>query len=368
MSVVVTLFNRLGNNLFQYALGRLIAEHHGFELRCEYRPLEPPTFVGQPLNYGPAASLPELAAHFPNAPLNIPGRQVDEPVESYEMAPGHPWQGQTIDLDSILADRTPRQIRLSGFFQRFEYFAPYQERIRQWFRLEGVPAVPVLGADDVVLNIRRGFDYGINDWTLALDYYAGVLDSLPDPGRVYVCGTCIDEPVRRALEPYAPTYVHGSPIEHFALMTRARRIVLSNSTFAWWAAFLSEATAIYAPRAPHDRAYGFTGFQDVDLHMRAPRYLEVTKTTLAPFAPISVIAGSLPDERVDPASRELFTWMLQHDQPVALGTLSRRYPAAELIRMITTLARARLVVAEARYIERMDTDGAAARVHRPEVP
>jgi hypothetical protein len=34
VSVTVTLRDRLGNNLFQYAIARIIAEHHGFSLAC----------------------------------------------------------------------------------------------------------------------------------------------------------------------------------------------------------------------------------------------------------------------------------------------------------------------------------------------
>lgn len=34
MSVTVRLRGRLGSNLFQYAVARIVAERHGLELRC----------------------------------------------------------------------------------------------------------------------------------------------------------------------------------------------------------------------------------------------------------------------------------------------------------------------------------------------
>ena len=134
-------------------------------------------------------------------------------------------------------------------------------------------------SDDLLVNVRRGVDYGALGWTLPLSYYLGLLRDLPLPGRVYVCGTCIDDRMRAAFRRYSPIYCDDlAPMEQFVLMTRFNRIILSNSTFAWWAAFLSDAVELYAPRAAGgamDRAFAFTGFREVDLHMREARYREV---------------------------------------------------------------------------------------------
>jgi hypothetical protein len=113
--------------------------------------------------------------------------------------------------------------------------------------------------------------------------YEQVLSSLRNVRRVFVCGTGVDDQARRLLSKYKPIYYDGAPIEHFFFMTRFNRIVLSNSTFAWWAAFLSDAEELYAPRAPGVNAFGFTGYKDVDLHMREPRYHEVGDTSIAKF-------------------------------------------------------------------------------------
>jgi Glycosyl transferase family 11 len=284
MSVKVTLQGRLGNNLFQYALGRIIAESHGMELICEYPRSTQWIFMGQNQDIGPDATLIGLKEYFPNAPLCIPGRTIDAPIEVFATGMHDGWTGHTIDLQSVLANRSPRQIQLAGFFQRFEYYAPYCDRIRSWFR-PGSITLPLSVADnDVLINIRRGFDYGYLGWGLSMSYYIHVLSGLRDLGRVYVCGTGIDDQVRRCLSKYKPIYFSGTPIEQFNFITRFNRIILSNSTFAWWAAFLSEAAEIYAPRAAHEAMYGFTGYSDVNLHTGESRYHEITNTAPAKFS------------------------------------------------------------------------------------
>src|SRR5262245_6418473 len=165
MCVKVNFLCRLGNNLFQYAIGRIIAEHHGLELEC------------QRLQAEQEATLEAHTRYFPEAPLRIPGRRVDTPVERFVIQ-DNTWSGQTINLQSILANRASRQIRLAGYFQRYEYFAPYRDRIRRWFRCAPTRMPFEVRANDVIVHIRRAFDYGIFNWTLALLYYEKRLSGL----------------------------------------------------------------------------------------------------------------------------------------------------------------------------------------------
>jgi Glycosyl transferase family 11 len=371
MCVKVNFLSRLGNNLFQYAIGRIIAEHHGLELECQQ--LQVPKeqmFMGRKYDKGPIATLETLTRYFPGAPLRILGRRVDTPVECFELSQDNTWSGQTIDLQSILANRTPRQIRLAGFFQRYEYFAPYRDRIRRWFRCTPTRMPFKVAANDVIVNIRRGFDYGFSNWTLSLSYYEQVLSGLRDIGRVYICGTGIDDQVRRVLGKYNPIYHNGAPIEHFYFMTQFNRIVLSNSTFAWWTAFLSDAEELYAPRAAHTNSFGFTGFQDVDLHMREPRYHEVGNTSIARYGFLVpnndavawidnascelVIQGSggiFTRIGMDDTNRDLLAWLIQQKGPVELDEVRDRYLGNDLSSLIVRILKSGLVFPKPEYAD-----------------
>ncbi len=274
MSVVVTMLGRLGNNLFQYAIGRIIAEHHGFAFNCAYRPSV--RFAG--IDCGPTSTLSELAEYFPNAPLSIPGRSYSLPVQSFDVENGEGWRGHVIDLEGILSDRTARRLHLAGFFQRFCYFRDHQSTLRRWFTLRQTPTPYCVRENDVIVNIRRGNDFRLNDWILSAAYYDRVIQALPNVGTIYICGTAIDAPLLAHLSKYSPVCFEASPVHHFAFIQRFKRIILSNSTFAWWAAFLSDAEEIYAPHSLDGSFYAFTGYRDVDLNMGHRRYISVALT------------------------------------------------------------------------------------------
>jgi hypothetical protein len=78
MSVEVLFMGRLGNNLFQYALGRILAEHLGFELRCQAFPASTDTRAQRALEAAtPGATLLSHAVEFPNVALHIPALATD---------------------------------------------------------------------------------------------------------------------------------------------------------------------------------------------------------------------------------------------------------------------------------------------------
>lgn len=349
MSVHVILRGRIGNNLFQYALGRIIAEHLGLELTCHQHPIPRAHSLGAQA----AVTLTGWSEHFPNAPLFIPGRRVALPVEAYELH-RNDWHGQIVDLNSLLNNRAPRRIVLDGFFQQYSYYEPYRDKIRSWLQLRSAPAQFEPGPRDVLVNIRRGPDFGLCGWTLPLSYYEGILNGLDDRGKVYICGTGLDDQVRRRFAPYDPIYIDGLPLEHFRLLTRFNRIVLSNSTFAWWGAFLSNAAELYAPHAAGDSAaFGFTGFSDIDLHMRQERYHPVSITGVAVFEQfIQIRFGSNPSASgslLQDSGKRLIAWLSEQPTMVPLAKARESLPNCKLDDLIPELINAGLISVIGRY-------------------
>jgi len=256
--IVVKFDGMLGNNLFQYAFCRLLAERMGLELG--YEVVSKLTVYG-----GGYCTIDALTDYFPNAPLSVPGKRIMEPEE---MISTH----HIIDVDDIVKNKTNRRLFIHGFFQRMDYYEPHKDKIKKWFKMKDVVRPPY-AKNDIVLVIRKGSDF--SPWELPLCYYDQAINSLSNVGRVYACGVNIDEKVKNHLSKYKPIYFNGSPIESFQFIGFFNRIIIPNSTFAWWAAYLSDAKEIVAPRS-HDYfgCYGFTGFKEVDLHMRESRYKE----------------------------------------------------------------------------------------------
>jgi hypothetical protein len=358
--VTVKLHGRLGNNLFQYALGRVIAEHHGLALHCvDVNPVKTHSEAGaaQP----PPDTLAALTSFLPNARLDLDGREVAAPVERFEITPQSRWSGMIVDLPGILADTRPRQILLSGYFQRIEYLQHAHDRLRRWFALTGVAPDVTPAPRDVLINIRRDRGWALRGWALPLSYYEGILRRLSDVGRVYVCGTGIDEDVRACLAEYDPVYLDGPPIAHLANFLAFNRIVLSNSTFAWWGGYLSHASEIYAPHSGDRRGFAFTGWEDVDLHMREERYRavdvpafsRVTELVLSPAAAVRLWdagrdtilepAGAAGTVTCGPRYRALVQRLFVHRERVDVTSAIQRPGGLGLVEFVDALAYGGLV-------------------------
>lgn len=204
---------RLGNNLFQYCLGRIIAERLGWAL-----------------------SAPPLDG-FPHTRQPIAGSRYTTPVQVLS--------GQRIDLEAVVGDRRPRRIVVDGWFQRYEYYRPHRDAIRDWLRFD--PAIPAPAtAPDVVLHVRR-MDFVQLGWALPFSFYEAALRRLPPSGDVWILTDDAGDPFFRRFAEWHPTFAHGSVLAQLRLMTAARRMVMSQSTFSWWPTFLGNPEAVVCP-------------------------------------------------------------------------------------------------------------------------
>jgi glycosyl transferase family 11 len=275
--VEVQYGGRLGNNLFQYAFGRIVAEELGFAFRC----------LPAKNAWAGISDLSTMAHLFRDCPLFIPGRAYDAPNDVFSMEVDTTWRGHVIDLPGIISNRQGRHIVLFGHFERMEYYARYRERIRHWYHLEPATGGHDVTSDDIVLSIRRGDSIRLGI-SVTLDFYSRILDST-DYRRVYICGDVIDRAVKAHFEPYEPVYFAGSHIEQFRFIKSFNKIVQGQSTFSWWAAYLSDASAIYTPRPSHGP---WSKEQpDVDLEAQESRYTYIDDVPTIPV-PLSFRAQS----------------------------------------------------------------------------
>jgi hypothetical protein len=205
---------RLGNNLFQYCLGRIFAEEFGLQLQAQPIP------------------------GFPNTADRVSGEQIEAPTQ---LLAGH-----RIDLAAIFADRTKRKIILDGWFQRHEYYRQYREKIRHWLTFDSTVKNPE-AAPGVVMNIRRT-DYVWRGWALPFSFYEDALNHLaPAPGEVWIVTDDRHDPFFRGFSRWKPRFYSGTPCEQLLFMTRASRLVMSPSTFSWWPSFLGNHEEIVCP-------------------------------------------------------------------------------------------------------------------------
>lgn len=103
--------------------------------------------------------------------------------------------------------------------------------------------------DDVVISIRLGRDYlGQHRYRLLLgDYFKIVLNNI-NYNRVFITSQDPYNSVLEDLIEFDPIYLdHISALHTFNFVRLFNKIVLSQSTYSWWAAYLSDASEIYFP-------------------------------------------------------------------------------------------------------------------------
>lgn len=206
--------DRLGNNLFQYCFGRILADRFGYALK--------------------APSIPG----FPDTYEQHPGSSYDEPEVVIT--------DENLKLAELVADRAPRKIIVRGYFQKAAFYREHAAIIRErWLRQEprGLDKMPK--PSEIWVHVRRG-DYMLWGSALPFSYYESAIQQLGG-GPVRIVTDDPADPFFRRFKKFKPKFVLGNQMDDFHRLSRARKLVLSQSSFSWWAAFLSEADAIAAP-------------------------------------------------------------------------------------------------------------------------
>lgn len=178
-----------------------------------------------------------------------------EYAEWFNMPPE--WFGSSDGIESSTIADVPEHTR--EYLQHVPLIAPWERLIRKYF--EPHPRVDISEFEieycprtAAAVHVRRG-DYA-ESWRghgmLSIDYY---LKHWPS-GRVLVF---TDDPDWCA-DNLPGEIVHVNPIIDFMLMRQCRSFVISNSSFAWWSAWLGNKPTVYP-------SPWFTGLPSGDLNV-----------------------------------------------------------------------------------------------------
>ena len=224
---------RLGNNLFQYSLGRILAQELGFALHAQPIPHFPPT-----------SDVVGFAEH--ESPL--------------ELLTGH-----QIDLGAVIRDRRSRCILLDGYFQDARYYLSYEDEIKAWFPLPEHPNT----CHELVIHIRRT-DYVENGWALPFSFYQqAIAEALPYGGKIHIATDDESDPFLRRFAKWNPELIREDEITTLTIMARAQALIISQCSFSWWAAFLAPRPQLVICPVPHFGVWSQRGeLSQVNLIMR----------------------------------------------------------------------------------------------------
>lgn len=137
-------------------------------------------------------------------------------------------------------------LHLHGYFQKSWFYNPYRTEIKQMFD-EGPK---LINHDDIVIHLRLTdyFWHRVNS-VISPEWYINIVKA-QQYKKCYV--VVEDHPTNKKYLQFITGGIRncevvtgGSALEDFNFIRSFDRIVCSNSTFCWWAAFLSNATKIW---------------------------------------------------------------------------------------------------------------------------
>jgi hypothetical protein len=263
--IIVKLMGGLGNQMFQYAMGRSLAHRHNTQLKLDLSFLESTPEVTTPRVY-------ELE-HF-----NITG-EIATPLEVAEFtgkyndlfqsalvkmrrliglsaaSPFH-YVERHFHFDPAVLD-APDNTYLEGYWQSEKYFRDTEDIILHEFVVTSEPdewnrrmAEEIEATASFSIHVRRG-DYVADKATseyhgvCSLDYYRTAVDMIVSQIKSPHFFVFSDDPawVKENLElRYPVTFMdHNGPRrshEDLRLMSLCKHHIIANSSFSWWGAWL----------------------------------------------------------------------------------------------------------------------------------
>ena len=153
------------------------------------------------------------------------------------------YSGQEISHKINNIQHNPHKLIVGGLFQRYEYYQPHKKNIKQWLDFD--KPSPQAGDNDLVIHIRIG-DFKDLGWLLPFSFYEKCID-YAKPSKIYLVTDSPKDSYFSQFDKYNHEIISESPWDDFAFISSSAQICVANSTFSWWAAFLSNASKIYAP-------------------------------------------------------------------------------------------------------------------------
>ena len=274
LAVVVQLLGGLGNQMFQYAAGRALADRwgcslkldlthfdqdpqrtynlDGLNIRAEIATTDELRSVNR-LSYNSVIS--KLLSLYPRKGRN---------VKRYRL-----FKERKFVFDETLIDQRP-PVYLAGYWQSERYFSDFAAAIRRDFSINfnldseaRRHLESIKNTSSISLHVRRG-DYVTNPiaaryhGVCSLDYYltaANYIAAQVSEPHFFVFSDDIKWVTDNLRLPYVTTFVNFDnkkhcPIVDMQLMKVCKHHVIANSSFSWWGAWLnpSQHKVVVAPK------------------------------------------------------------------------------------------------------------------------
>lgn len=250
--ITTVLKGGLGNQMFQYAFGRTIADRLGEDLAIDitsYKQLKKrkyeldcfPVRINKIITNSPSKLVSLIQSKFPITNVLF-GRYYEEGFAKH-----------------IFSDNIGKNSKISGYWQDERYFLSNQNNIRKDFQFKNAFSEyyrslqsSMLKSNSVSLHVRRGdyvteLDVNNTIGNLDIKYYIDSIDYIKSKvkkPKFFVFSDDIDWCIENFKKIDASIYFVssklGKPAEELNLMSQCKHVIIANSTFSWWGAWLNE--------------------------------------------------------------------------------------------------------------------------------
>ena len=224
MSISFLRKGRTGNNLYQYFVTRILADIYKLNSSNEFR--SPVLHFTDHTRYDTIINRETLVVTDDNI---------------YDVIENHDKYRN-------------RNFLLEGFFQDSGFFNDNYHNILSYLKLDNIKK----NCDDIVMHIRLN-DFnreGSKSCVIDPSWYLEILQMESFRKLYIVIDTWGRKKYRKEeseknyinyFNKYVPIIISNREMEDFHYIRKFDKIICSNSTFSWWAAFLSDASRIYTP-------------------------------------------------------------------------------------------------------------------------
>lgn len=213
MSVWPEYIGLFGNNLFQYSAARLYATINNFK----------------------------LSHHENSRELNKKNIIMTTPEPDGKLYEYPKYQAQEVNdhnIDIIWKQSAPRMYVFRGYFQQADRYWENRDLVKSFFVIQEQQR----NTKDLVIHIRCG-DY-TPGWRIHPEWYHKIIEN-EQYDRLYIVMSPIDNEYLDGFKKYNPIVVSNSTKDDFLFLSSFDKMICSNSTFCWWAAFFGNPSKVY---------------------------------------------------------------------------------------------------------------------------
>ncbi len=252
--VIVKIEGGLGNQMFQYAIARVLSIKNNTDLKLditdfEHYPLHKYSLGHFKIveNFATEGEVNSIKNKYPSFWSRLRGKKSDGILQ----------EKKEFVFDQSIFD-IKRDVYLSGYWQNEHYFSDYEDIIKNDFEVKTSPKgkniemlEKIQSSNSVSLHIRRG-DFISNKvthqkhGTCNLDYYQRAISfvtSKVHKTEFFIFSDDIEWAKKNLRLKHKTNYIDfnnsDTNYEDLRLMMNCKHDIIANSTFSWWGAWLN---------------------------------------------------------------------------------------------------------------------------------